>query len=306
MMKHLLSIIFIISLCSYGCGGKEQTLTDSQSKWRNDTVINTAFSYMPDTCIIDKDLFRFATNLMGLERIYVDSTINIECYKNWFYNTESHIYCVLYRDRSIEKDSCFEFIRNNLMPAIRNNGSDCTTAIAEAAWLDYGLNQYLALSEFELRALEAGANFLTWWLIENDAWLNFMTNLFPLLEYEICNVTGSSAAYEIPYTFSNISRFRTKCLADSVSNLILAKEPTTNNILGLIEGINTESYSWGRDSLIDNIAIYNYKKCAIESLLQWIEIRKGMAELVDNPSGFNNATNTLLDSISTTIYHIRH
>lgn len=305
MMKHLFSILFIITLCLYSCGGKKHTLPDSQFKWRNDTVVNTAFSYMPDTCFIDKDLFKFATNLMDLERIYVDSTINIECYKNWFYNTDSQ-YILGFRDRGIEKDSCIEFIRHHLIPEIRRNGTNCTAAIAETAWLEFGLNQYLALSEFELRALEAGANFLTWWLIENDAWLNFMTNLFPLLEYEICNVTGSSAAYEIPYSFSNISRFRTKCLVDGDSNLILAKEPTTNNILSLIEGINTESYSWERDSLIDNVAISNYKKCAIESLQQWVEIRKEMSGLFDNPNGFNNATTYLIDSISFTLRHIRH
>lgn len=294
----------MVTMCLCGCRGKEHTLTDSQSKWRNDTVVNTVFFYMPDTCIIDKDLFMFATNLVDIERIYLDSTINIECYKEWFNNTSSHLYCELYRDRSIEIDSCIEFIRHHLIPEIRRNGTNCTAAIAEAAWLEFGMNQYLASSEFELRALEAGANFLTWWLIENDAWLNFMTNLFPLLEYEICNVTGSSAAYEIPFTFSNISRFRTKCLADSVPNLILAKEPTTNNILGLIEGINSESYSWERDSLTDNIAIYNYKKCAIESLQQWVEIRKGMSDFVDNPNTFNHSTANLIDSISTTLRHI--
>ena len=306
MMKALSFVLLMALLCFYNCGRNELSLTTTPSEWGKDTVVNTAFCYLPDTCIIDKDLYAFAANLIDIERIYTDSTTNIECYKEWFNNTSSQGYCDLYRDRDIEIDSCIMFIRNHIIPEIRRNGTNCTAAIAETAWLEFGINQYLAFSEFELRALEAGANFCTWWLAENDAWLNFMTNLFPLLDYEICNVTGSSAAYEIPYIFSNISKFRTKYLAENTADSTTDNNTSLNTLLSLIEEINPEKFDCEQNRMVENVGMVKHKKCAVETLLSWIEVRNGMAELVDNPNRFNNATTTLIDSISTTIYHIRH
>lgn len=172
--------------------------------------------------------------------------------------------------------------------------------------MEFGINQYLAFSESELRALEAGANIYTWWLAENDAWLNFMTNLFPLLDCEICNVTGSSAAYEIPYIFSKISKFRIKCLAENNADSITAANTSPNTLLSLIERIDPVKFDLEQNCFVEDVAVSENMECAVESLLRWIEVRKRMAELVDNPNGFNNATATLIDSISSTIYHIRY
>lgn len=299
---RILPISLLISL--FGCGYRHIS-NNEESKWKNDTIVNTAFCYLPDTCIIDKDLYAFAVNLIGIEQVYMDSVTNIECYKTWFNNTDSQVYCDLYRDRGIEIDSCISLIENKIIPEIKKYGANCTASIGEAAWLEFGINQYLALYKSELRTLEAGPNIYTWWLTENDAWLNFMTHLFSLLDYEIGNVTGSSGAYEIPYAFSNISRFRLNCLVENTSDSITADNISLHSLQSLIEEINPEKFDCEQNYMVENVAVSAHKKSAIESLSRWIEIRKEMAEFIDNPQSFNNATLTFVANLSAELSHIR-
>ena len=72
-----------------------------------------------------------------------------------------------------------------------------------------------------------------------------------------------------------------------------------------IHSISTERFDWVKNEMAENNFQLSNKTDAIETLTQWISIRSNMATLLDNPT-CNGAKTNLLDSISATIYHIRH
>lgn len=82
-MKHFpIFLICLALLCTLGCGNKNQPSNEVKSTWRNDTIYNPVF-YLPDTCIIDSDLFILMTKLSDTPRPYIDTEINAESYKSW-------------------------------------------------------------------------------------------------------------------------------------------------------------------------------------------------------------------------------
>lgn len=303
-MKHFLIIIIsLISLGIYGCDSKPH----SDNEWRADTIINDAFYYLPDTCIMDDDLYVFAKNLIEIERIiYGNSIADAKQYKSWYTTTDS-IYMSTLNSRNIEIDLCIKYIRDNMISVI--NGNNCTAAFGEAAWLNCGLNLYMMFIAQENILKSSNKDYYHWWKKENDAWLRFITKLFPLLDYEICNVTGSSGAYEIPYTFNKIIQSRIICLDKDFNegrNPNERIEKSLDKLCFLITNINTEHMDWDKNSLKEDSYQLLNKKEAIEALNQWIAIRTNMAKLDGNESSFYNATNNLLDSIASIIFHIRH
>lgn len=303
-MKYLpIFVVSLISLSICGCDSK----THSHYEWRTDTIINDAFYYLPDTCIMDGDLFVFAKNLIDIERIYTDTVTDAKQYTSWYKKTDS-IYMSNLHSRNIEIDLCLKYISDNMIPDIKRYGNSCTTALGEAAWLNFGLNLYIMLLAQEDILKSSKIDYSHWWKKENCAWLRFIAKLFPLLDYEICNVTGSSAAYEIPITFYKIIQSRIICLnevnTDSISNKSLEK--SLDKLYFLIADINIRKLDWDTYDLIEDTFQLSNKKEAVETLNQWIAIRKHMAKLEDDEASFHNATNNLLDSIASIIFHIRH
>ncbi|MBD5234290.1 MAG: hypothetical protein HDS65_08965 [Bacteroidales bacterium] len=305
-MKHFLNII--ISLISLSvCGCSRDNKTHSHYDLRADTIMNDAFCYIPDTCIMDGDLFVFAKNLIDIEQIYADSITDAKHYKSWYKKTDS-IYLSNLNCRNIEIDLCLEYISNNMIPYIKIYGNNCTAALGDAEWLNLGMNLYMMFLSQENILKSSNIDYSHWWKKENDAWLRFIAKLFPLLDHEICNVTGSSAAYEIPYTFNKIIQNRIICLKEVNADRLLNErlEISLDKLCFLITDINIRHMDCDKDDLIEDSFQLSNKKEALEALNQWVAIRTDMVKPNGNEASFHNATNNLLDSITSIIFHIRH
>lgn len=308
-MKYLpYFLICLILLCFCNYNRKESLSTFSPTKWRNDTIVNTTFYYLPDTYIMDSSLFLFASKLMDVEQIYNDSIVDAYKYKLWFKKTDSLFRAELV-NRHIGIDRCFKYISDNMIPDIRKYGTNCTAALGEVAWLTFGMNLYAMFAKQEEIQKESMGDVAHWWILENDAWLEIITKLFPLIDYEICNVTGSSAAHEIPNTFSKITQSRIYGLNESVNRSDLSKTHYTeslNRLEGEINSINTLRLDWEKYELVEDSLPLSCKKEVNEALIQWIAIRSNMTKLESGETTIENSTIVILDSVSSAIFHIRH
>lgn len=303
MKRSPLLILVAILLYTVGCGSKHSNV---QVIWRSDTIKNEVFSYLPDTCIMDSDLFVFAAKLIEVNRLFDnDSTANIEQYKDWYAKTNYVFNSKLFA-RNIHDDLCFKYITDSIIPTIKEYGNNCTAANGEVAWLTLGTNLYSMFSKQETIIQKSGIDLRNHWNAENYAWLRFITYLLPLVAYEIDNVTGSSATYDIPFTYSKIIKSRTQSIHENFAETNISQEKSLDRLCGLITNIETRHWDWDSDNLVeDSIQAYN-KIAAHRALLKWVDVRSNMAKCVEWERGFNNSTISLLDSISSAIYHIRH
>ena len=88
-------------------GRKQESNEPSYPNWETDTVINNEFCYLPDTCIMDSDLFSFASNLAMISNIhYSDSITDGEKYRIWYKETDL-IYLSNLNRRHIEINSAW-------------------------------------------------------------------------------------------------------------------------------------------------------------------------------------------------------
>lgn len=299
----------LLIVCILSCGRKQEPTAIAHPKWKIDTIINREFCYLPDTCIMDSGLFSFTSNLAEIGNIcYSDSITDGKKYYIWYKETEAIFLYNLAR-RNIEIDLCLNYISMNIIPEIKKYGNNCTAANGEAAWLNCGIFLYKMFSEQENIIQNSNADYSHLWEMENDAWLRFIAKLFPLIEYEICDVTGSSAAYEIPITLSKIIQDRIDDLTKSENTISLSEADYAESLNRLeisISSINTLHYNWEKDELEQDSFQLSNKREAIETLHQWIAIRLNMASLIGNNSYFINTRISLLDSTSSAILHIRH
>lgn len=108
MKRLLLHVLLSILICAFGCGCKHQYTNDFKPKWRNDTIYNSGF-YLPDTCVMDSDLFILMTKLSDIaQRLYVNTEMNCECktYKTWYTSVDSFLNTNM-RKRAIDNHFCF-------------------------------------------------------------------------------------------------------------------------------------------------------------------------------------------------------
>lgn len=292
-----------------GCGLKQETSAFSHPELEMDTVANNEFCYLPDTCIMDRGLFSFTSNLAKMGNIYYsDSITDGKKYCAWYKETKS-LFLSNFSRRNIGIDFCLNYISMNVIPKIKEYGYNCTAANGEAAWLNWCLLIYKMFSVQENILLISDAYYSHLWKKEMEAWLKFMAKLFPLIEYDICDYTGSGAAYDVPITLSKIVQNRIDDLTKSVNKfgrLDADSEESLNRLEFSIRSIHTFRFDWDKNEIVEDIFQHTNKTAAIETLHQWIAIRSNIARQNGNKSYFNGTKVNLMDSISATIYHIRH
>ncbi len=306
-MKHF--PIFLISLallCNFGCVGKNQLSNEVKSTWRNDTIYNPIF-YLPDTCIIDSVLFILMTKLSDTPCPYVNTEMNAESYKTWYTSVDSFLSSNIQK-RGINESFCFRHIIDRIIPVMRDYGYDCTAVNGQIEWLKFGINLYTMFSAQNAIIKNSAMDLQMNWKDENEVWLLFISKLFPLLAYDICNCTGSSATFDVPITLSKIIQSRTQNLHGTFVKTDNVQEKSLNNLKGLINDINIMHWDYDKDTLIEDSIQDSNQKSAIQALVKWINIRSDLAEHVSDKRTFNNATISILDSISSGIYqyHILH
>lgn len=302
---------FLIALLISGCANNQtdsNSHKDAEDSLNNDTITNDRFCYLPDTLIMDRQLFLFASKLTEIEQIYNDSIADSNIYQSWFREADSLFRADL-DNRHVGIDLCLYHISDNMIPDIKEYGNKCTAANGEAAWLNLGVLLYKMFSEQQNILQDSTEECSLLWKSENDSWLRFISKLFPLIDYEIGNVTGSSAAYEVPITFSKIIQSRIDGLAES------ANKPTqleTNNIEslkrleGAISSINTLHLDWDKDELVEDSLQNENKIGAINALNDWIFTRNKLSQYMKRPTDYRYVTYSTIDSISNIIYKLRY
>lgn len=307
-MKRLLLLVLVaVLLCAFGCGSKNQSANDFKSEWRNDTIYNSGF-YLPDTCVIDSDLFILTTKLFDIaQRLYVNTEMNCECktYKTWYTSVDSFLNTNM-RKRAIDNHFCFSHIIDSIIPDIRKYGGDCTAAKGQIAWLEFGINLYSMFSMQDIIRQESEISLRKKWKTENEAWLLFISKLFPLLDYEFGNATGSGAVYDVPIAFSRILQNRIGTLRGNLVDMNSSPEKSMERLDCLIANIEIRHWDWDRDILVEDSVQYSNKNSARQALAKWIDIRSDLAGCVNDKRNFNSATISLLDSISSVLNNIRH
>lgn len=144
------------------------------------------------------------------------------------------------------------------------------------------------------------------WETENEAWLLFISKLFPLLDYEFGNVAGSSAVYDVPIAFSQIVQNRIETLRENLVDINNTPEKSIERLDCLIANIEIRHWDWDKDILVEDSVQYSNKNSARQALVKWIDIRSDLEGYVSDKRNFNNATISLLDSISSILNNIRH
>lgn len=198
-MKHLPSfIISLLILSTFACSEKSTV-----SEFRNDTIVNSSFNYLPNVYVTDSDIFIIAAKLDRAASIYYsDTSDKINNYKNWSKNINNYLSTIL-KSRGLETNVCFEYITDRIIKDIKAYGTNCSACFGELNWLKFGMVLYEMINEGAIHNNP----------LENDSWLCFMNNYLPLLEYEVNNSTGSAGAYEVPITFSKVAQHRINYLA---------------------------------------------------------------------------------------------
>lgn len=298
-------LICLILLCAFGCGSKHHSDNDFKYTWRSDTIQNDVFHYLPGTCIMDSDLFVFAAKLSEIDKIYCDTATNIGKYTDWYAKTSS-FFNSKFHVRNIDENLCFKHIIGSMIPSIMEFGNSCTASIGEITWLKFGIDLYSMFSVQNTITQKSKKVLRYKWETENEAWLLFISKLFPLIESEWDDVTGTAAVYYVPTTFSKIIQSRTETLLENLVNTNSTQEKSLDRLSELITNINIQHWDYDRNILIVDSVQDSNKKSALQALVKWVEIRSDLAESVNDKRSFNNSTISLLDSISSIIYHLSY
>ena len=282
-MKHLpyisLSFALIIII---GCQSG-----NIQAEFHRDTIENYSFNYLDDTYVTDSDIYTLASKIDRVVSIYYsDSPDKISDYKAWFTDIDAYVQTRL-KQRNLDVKACFNYITDSIIEDIRIYGHNCTACEAEYSWLNYGITLFLMLDKSKDVNNKS----------ENEMWLQFMNNYLPLIEHQIDNVSGSSAAFEIPLAFNKIAKTRLEYLSDNIVNSEVSKYGVQNSVRRLktmINGVNTFHLNFENGEFEEDTVYSNYKNYAIKALDNWVEISDTIR------------TTSLLDSLSNILYHFRY
>lgn len=281
-MKHLPYILLSSALIMIGCQGG-----NIHAEFHRDTIENCSFNYLDDTYVTDSDIFTLASKLDRVVSIYYsDSPDKIADYKAWYADIDAYVQTRL-KQRNLDVKTCFDYITDSIIEDIRIYGHNCTACEAEYSWLNYGMTLYQMFD----KSKDNSDN------MENDLWLKFMSNYLPLIEYEIYDMTGSSAAFEIPLAFNKVAKARLTNISDNSMSKDMTNRDVQNSVIRLktmIDDINTFHLNFENGKLEEDSIYSNYKNYAIKALDNWIEISDTLK------------VTPLLDSLTNTLYNIRH
>ncbi|MCH5218098.1 MAG: hypothetical protein J1F07_06060 [Muribaculaceae bacterium] len=304
---YLFPIIGLSIFC--GCHENNQPDLDCEHHCMYDTIFNNDITYLPDIYIGDKDIY-----LLSVELLKVDELIDMKSYVTW-YNKVNTIIKSNHRLNGLSYSQISDLI-DKMVESIRKYGQGCNASISERSWLKYGWNLYSSLAIvskpfFTVKDMNLQELFTQ----ENNAWLELWAFLSKVIEYEIEDTTGSSAAYDTPITYSKIIESRKNIVMKDLG--ILLNFPFQNEdaqdlneilnyLMEKINSLNIVRYNDISQNYQVNEDIVESKAFTINYINQWIEARNKIASYVKNKKEYDNNTSSLLRYIHITLHNIRY
>lgn len=273
----------------------------------NDTIENNEVLYLPDIYYGNKDIYSLAVGLANVDRSS-DSLSYIK-WNNRIDSLESH--------GNLRKLSEAEVLSllENLTDSIKKYGSGCNASISERSYILYGWKLHIAIQKgMKLVSTINNLELQNLLVKENNAWIGLWTNLAKLIEYEIEQSTGSSAAYDVPINLTKIIDVRNRIIDSDREILTEGKveekrEVRSGNIeerlIEKINSINTTHYDFDNDKYVNDEEIILVQESTKKSLKNWLNIRDDISKIIDNKNAYRNDTQELMDKVYECLQNIR-
>lgn len=311
ILPLIASYLFIIIGSAFfgGCKENKNPNLDIANHCQKDTIFNNDITYLPDIYIGDKYIYN-----LSVELLKADQLTDRNSYELWF----DQVNAIINSHSRLKGLSCsrISVLLEKMGQSIRKYGQGCNASFSELTWLKYGWNLYSSLLKDSDHTITLKGKQIQELLSqENIEWLELWVYLSKVIQYEIDDTTGSSAAYDTPSTFSKIIEFRKELLKKDYCLFLYPAfgnedaqdlNKTLNSLKYKINGLNAVRYNFDSQNYQIDEDIVKYKALAISHLDRWVDIRKKIASYAFNKNEYDDNTSNLLSFIHAIIHGIRY